>query len=775
MDGDVYKIAADFSPINEAVESATKAFIEMQTEVDDVFEKISKSAAESTEEIVQDSVITGEKIAKALGTDILAPVKTAWSSMQEAARARADGMKAAVQSAFQTMNEYFPTFTSAASSSFNAVSGASSVMWAAITGGASYVVGAIGKAFSMLTAPISTAFSAVKSVVTGVFSGIWSAAKSVAGVIGSAFSAAAGAVKSAFSGLFGIIKEILPLAGVGLFAGLAVGLKELQATEQAFTRVKAAVAATGGVAGFTTQQLQAMADQMAENTRFGDDVALSAQAVALQFKNVRGDVFKQALELSADAAIAWGTDLTGATDKVARALDDPLEGFRVLKSEGVKFNEEQKLVIEQMLRMGNVAGAQKIILEGLRNTVGGQAAADVKTFSGALAQVNNAMGDAWKAIAGALIPALKPVVEWFRSGADTMASWAPTVGKAVGAAIEWFESFRPVIKEWVDWGKAQFASWANWIIDKTAMAAAVLQVAIPNAIEFIKTAMKAPGKAWEWVWAEGQLAFERLKNSAFDAIDSILKKIKDASQPLVNTLTDAIVDALDTVESKLNHKLAGMSAVMKKFLGITMTEQDAAMVDESVANLRKSERTLRKTQQDMIRKNGGGRFDGVKFIAPDADPQAQKAAEERKRQVDALTARAEEARRNMADIGDFTSPDFQAWQKTADMIKEQLKGLLGGTDFELPPELDPKNVDSPFSFNKEAKDETSSAGKFEDLLSLQKRITGAASAVSPETKELSKQTAFMIVQHKETVANQKKLIEVVEKNKPQPQEAGLAP
>lgn len=772
MADDVYKLSTDFSPVDKAIESATKAFIEMQADVEDSFEKISAAAEKSMAETVKDSVSTATKVGKVLGYDLLSPIKSAWTAMREASRERMEGVKASVGNAFQKINEFFPTLGATASAGFEAVKGyavtaftaiqtAATATWAAITGGVSVLTGWIGKAFGMILSPIKA-----------VFSGIVGAAKGVVGFITGTFSRAVGLLKSAFTGVYDIVKELLPLAGIGLFAGLAVGLKELQATEQAFTRVKAAVAATGGVAGFTTEQLKAMADQMAENTRFGDDLALAAQAVALQFKNVRGDVFKQALELSADAAIAWGVDLSSATDKVARALDDPLEGFRLLKSEGVKFNEQQKLMIEQMLRMGNVAGAQKIILDGLRNTVGGQAAADVNTFSGALAQVNNAMGDAWKAIAGALIPALKPLVMWFRDGSNAMAGWAPAVGNAVSKAMEWFESFRPVLNEWITWAKNQFTGWANWIIDKVAMAAAVLQTAIPNAIEFIKTAMKFPGDAWAWVWAEGELAFEKVKNAAFDAFDAIMKKVKESAQPMLNFISDALVDAMDMAESKLNHKLAGMSNEMRYWLGLddSMTEESATAIDEATAGMRKQERALRDAEQ----KRGGGEWRDGKFVPTAEDPEVKKVADARAARIKELEDAARNAREQMANIGDFTSPDFQAWQATADMIKEKLKGLLGGGEMELPPELDPTNSNSPFAFNKEAGDgnDSSSAGKFEDLLSLQKRIAGAASTTSPETKELSKQTAFMLVAHKETIH---KLDEVVKKPAVQLPEQGLGP
>ena len=700
MDGETLTVGADFSDVDKAVDAAVAEFSKL---------------GEAIQADLTNAMVVVSRAVDSMFEGMTQASEAAWTAISSGAEAALGGIRAAAEAT-----------------------------WAAVTGGASVMLKYVSSGFSLLLSPVKA-----------VFSGIWGVVKGAVGLIQSAFSRAFGFIKSTLSGLYDIVKDLLPLAGIGLFAGLAVGVKELLSTEAALTRVSAIVKSTGGVAGFTVQQLQALADQMAETTRFGDDLALSAQAVALQFKNVRGDVFKQALQLGADKAVADMQDLAAATEYVAKALDDPLEASKRLKQEGVKLSDQQKQQIEWFMQMGQTAKAQQVILDALSATFGGQAAADVKTFGGAVAQVNNAMGDAWKAIAGALIPALKPLVEWFKQGADALASWAPVVSAVVDKLMGMFDGAKGVLQEWIDWGMDQFGIWGDWIIDKVGQAAAVIMVAIPNAIEFVKVAIKAIGPAFEWVHGEAAIIFENTKNLVVDAFNWVADNVRRIWKELMQFLDDSFGEKLDSILYEVDKMMAGLSPTVKKFAGIEVTAQGA---EDSKAN-REMERRIEKRRREPNQ-----RFEEQQASEKKAADDETEAAKREARMLE-LRKSVMAARDAMAELGNFQGPDFEGWQQRADQFKGFFEDLMG--DAKESADTTAKESADAFAFNKGADEDkgSGSSGGFVGLEELQKKIQGAAATKSDETKALDKQTALMIQQHNENKKHQEKLEAKLEKPK----------
>jgi hypothetical protein len=194
-------------------------------------------------------------------------------------------------------------------------------------------------------------------------------------------------MKSGFRTLQGVI--------TGLVAGVGFG-KIVQATieaEQATAKLEQVLKSTGGVSGFTSKQLQAVAGQLQRVTAFGDDAVVAMQAVLLTFTNVRGDQFTAATEAVLDLSTALNMDLQSAALLVGKALNDPVKGATALQRSGIQLSESQKELIKTFVETGEVAKAQEIIIRELGVQFGGQARAIRDTFGGALKSVQNAFGD----------------------------------------------------------------------------------------------------------------------------------------------------------------------------------------------------------------------------------------------------------------------------------------------------------------------------------------------------------------------------------------------
>jgi len=216
----------------------------------------------------------------------------------------------------------------------------------------------------------------------------------IKGELGNLRKAADGFTSSLRTGVAGLI------GGIGAVSTIRAVTRATIAQERAERQLEARLRATGESAGFSADQLKRMASEMQSATTFGDELVIEAQAIALQFTNLHGDVFKRTIEAAADVASALGTDLPSATQQLARSLNDPMAGMRSLRELGVTFTDDQRKVIQSLVETGQVAAAQDIILRRLESTFGGAAAAARNTLGGAIDSLKNAFGDLLEGDAG---------------------------------------------------------------------------------------------------------------------------------------------------------------------------------------------------------------------------------------------------------------------------------------------------------------------------------------------------------------------------------------
>ena len=141
------------------------------------------------------------------------------------------------------------------------------------------------------------------------------------------------------------------------------------------------------------------------------------QAVLLTFTDIRGDRFEQATGAVLNMATALGTDLQSAALQVGKALNDPRQGVTALSRAGIQFSDVQKANIRQMVEMGDVSGAQAIILKELETQFGGIAEAMAKTPTGQWTVAMNALGDALEQVGQIITPYITQLTAAIRQAA----------------------------------------------------------------------------------------------------------------------------------------------------------------------------------------------------------------------------------------------------------------------------------------------------------------------------------------------------------------------
>src|SRR5690606_25828234 len=134
--------------------------------------------------------------------------------------------------------------------------------------------------------------------------------------------------------------------------------------------------------GLTRQELIDLSGSMQQLTTYGDEAVLQMENLLLTFTSIKGPVFKEATAVILDVSTALGQDLQSSAIQVGKALNDPVIGITALQRVGVSFTETQKKVITQLVKTGDIAGAQKLILAELSKEFGGAANAAANTFGG---------------------------------------------------------------------------------------------------------------------------------------------------------------------------------------------------------------------------------------------------------------------------------------------------------------------------------------------------------------------------------------------------------
>lgn len=207
--------------------------------------------------------------------------------------------------------------------------------------------------------------------------------------------------------LLGMLTTFKKLA-IGTSIGTAIGftLREIYQNTAEAEKVQAQLAAriqsTGGAAGLALPELNRMAKELQSVSTYGDEAIGSAQAMLLTFTKVGRETFPQAMEAILDVSTALEQDLNTSAKMVGKALNDPVKGMNTLTRAGVQFSTEQKAVVKALVKTGDMAGAQKIILGELETQMGGSARAARNTLGGAFTALKEAAGDLMEGEGGSL-------------------------------------------------------------------------------------------------------------------------------------------------------------------------------------------------------------------------------------------------------------------------------------------------------------------------------------------------------------------------------------
>jgi phage-related protein len=211
-------------------------------------------------------------------------------------------------------------------------------------------------------------------------------------------------------------KWAAPLAAaVGFGAALKTGFDEAKDAAAGTAQLAAGIQSTGNAAKVSVSGLNDLASSIQGYSGQTDDSIVKSEQLLLTFTNIKNNgpdkIFDQATKASADMAAKFGGDASQQAVLLGKALNDPVKGISALQRVGVSFTASQKDTIAALVKTGDVAGAQKVILKELNTEFGGAAKAAGQSFPGQLQRVHRAFEDLTQGVVQGFLPVMGPALE----------------------------------------------------------------------------------------------------------------------------------------------------------------------------------------------------------------------------------------------------------------------------------------------------------------------------------------------------------------------------
>ncbi|MBS0207504.1 MAG: phage tail length tape measure family protein [Planctomycetes bacterium] len=218
--------------------------------------------------------------------------------------------------------------------------------------------------------------------------------------------------------------------GAAIAAGLKVALSSYSELEQSSAKLSAALKGNGYAAGVSLGQVRQLGAELAQTTTNSTAATMSQAAALAKFQAVSGSAFTEAIKQAQNWAAVSGQDATAATQALGAALKNPREGYLDLARAGVAFSTAQIDAIQQMQAAGDMAGAQGVILDAMKQQYDGAAEAAGDTLSGKLTILHNTFSDIAAVVGEAVAPALK-------GGIDLVQGWLGSVDRVAISNKAW--------------------------------------------------------------------------------------------------------------------------------------------------------------------------------------------------------------------------------------------------------------------------------------------------------------------------------------------------
>ena len=164
--------------------------------------------------------------------------------------------------------------------------------------------------------------------------------------------------------------------------------------------------------GISTRELQKLADAYEQSTFFSGEAVQAAGQLLLATEEISKDVFPRALQATIDLAEAMGQDVTSAASSMQKALAEPEEGLKSLRTAGINFTDEEENLIKSLVEANKKLEAQELILQKVEERYTGVAKAVGDTPAGKLDAIKDTWGNIKENLGQAFIDKMEPAIDF---------------------------------------------------------------------------------------------------------------------------------------------------------------------------------------------------------------------------------------------------------------------------------------------------------------------------------------------------------------------------
>ena len=221
------------------------------------------------------------------------------------------------------------------------------------------------------------------------------------------------------------------------------------ASEKATARVAKGIKSSTGAAGASMKKLNEQASALSKKSIMGDKQQTGAKLVASAMSSLGGEILGNTLPAVQTLATHLGGDVSKSATLLGKSFGDPIKALGELKKEGVKFSAEQKKLIEQDVKSGNVNRARAMILGQVAGKIGTTTEASRKAIV-QLTGMNDKIEEGKKAVKSymteglqKMMPLLSEGAGWFKENQSKIND----LGKVIGIGQGIWQGYQKAVGE----------------------------------------------------------------------------------------------------------------------------------------------------------------------------------------------------------------------------------------------------------------------------------------------------------------------------------------
>ena len=198
-----------------------------------------------------------------------------------------------------------------------------------------------------------------------------------------------------------------------------IGSQEALAEE----RLKAVITATGTAATASYGKMKQLASSISDLTGIEEQSVYAAEKVLVAFGSLNEEGFERTIQLSADVAMAMGTDMASAAQKLGQILATPTQGLDGLKEMGVAFTAQEQEQIKAVYEANGAYEAQALILDKVESAYGKSATAVGNSTANLLTKINETWTDIKTDLGKGLLDSISPALEKLYTQLEKISNW----------------------------------------------------------------------------------------------------------------------------------------------------------------------------------------------------------------------------------------------------------------------------------------------------------------------------------------------------------------